>query len=373
LPKPWRILYSIPNFDTAGSGKALLNIAKRLDKSCFEPHVCCSHDRGIFFQDVIASGIPIHLYQTTVDMTPRIQGLISCIKLASYFRTLKVDLIHSFHYGPDYSEPLAARLAGIPWVYTKKNMNWGGKSKNGWRLRTILASHILAQNNDMILRYFSGKNNISLVPRGVDLKEFSPRLKNKGLLKDYKILKDEKVIITVANLVQVKGIEILLDAFELLSKNQDSIRLFIIGAKESEYGKKMEERAMQSPYSSRIHFTGKVQNVSIYYSIADIFVLPTLDEGRREGCPVALLEAMACDNLRIASEIPGVKDVLYNFPEHMFEAGNKEDLRNTIEKMLSNRKSEQYKNKFRLYIKQHYSIEREVNQHQAVYRKCLNR
>ena len=57
MPEPRKILYTIPNFDTAGSGKALINIANRLDRSRFEPHICCSHDRGIFFKEVIASGI----------------------------------------------------------------------------------------------------------------------------------------------------------------------------------------------------------------------------------------------------------------------------------------------------------------------------
>ena len=49
-----------------------------------------------------------------------------------------MDLIHSFHYGPDYSEALAAKIAGIPWVYTKKNMNWGD-SKNVEKTRQTLS------------------------------------------------------------------------------------------------------------------------------------------------------------------------------------------------------------------------------------------
>ena len=31
--KKWKILFTIPNFDTAGSGKALLNLCSRLDKN----------------------------------------------------------------------------------------------------------------------------------------------------------------------------------------------------------------------------------------------------------------------------------------------------------------------------------------------------
>ena len=65
-----------------------------------------------------------------------------------------MDLIHSFHYGPDYSEALAAKIAGVPWVYTKKNMNWGGSSKNSWKIRSILSSHIILQNRDMKNLFF---------------------------------------------------------------------------------------------------------------------------------------------------------------------------------------------------------------------------
>ena len=371
MPEPWKILYTIPNFDTAGSGKALLNIANRLDRSRFAPHICCGHDRGIFFKEVIASGIPVYFHQTTLDMIPRLKGLISCIKLARYFRSLKVDLIHSFHYGPDYSEPLAARLAGIPWVYTKKNMSWGGKSKNGWKLRTLLASNILAQNKDMMKIFFPGKKNVSLVPRGVDTEELLPRPKDRKLLEKYRVRKDEKVILAVANLVPVKGIEILLDAFELLSEKHNSIRLFIVGDKENDYGRKMEAKTIQSPCSARIHFTGKVQNVSDYYSIADVFVLPTLDEGRREGCPVSLLEAMASGLPVVASDIPGVKDILYSFPEHMFEAGNAVHLINKINEYFQINSEKTVGKVFRNFIKKKYSIDREVYQHINIYKKLF--
>ena len=53
-------------------------------------------------------------------MIPRIAGIKKCITTANYFKSLGIDLIHSFHYGADYSEALAAKLAGIPWMYTKK-------------------------------------------------------------------------------------------------------------------------------------------------------------------------------------------------------------------------------------------------------------
>ena len=47
-----KILFTIPNFDTAGSGIPLLKIAQNLDKNLFEPHIACLHDRGELFKDV---------------------------------------------------------------------------------------------------------------------------------------------------------------------------------------------------------------------------------------------------------------------------------------------------------------------------------
>ena len=69
-------------------------------------------------------------------MIPRINGLIKCFRLSNFLENLKIDLIHSFHYGSDYSEALAAKFAGVPWVYTKK-YELGGNSKNGWILRSM--------------------------------------------------------------------------------------------------------------------------------------------------------------------------------------------------------------------------------------------
>ena len=363
-----RILFTIPNFDTAGSGKALFNIATRLDKNIFEPHICCFHNKGDYFNTVNSTGIPTHIFQTTTPMKPRFKGILTCFRIARYFKQLNMDLIHSFHYAPDYSEALAAKIAGIPWIYTKKNMNWGGKSKNGWKLRTVLANHIIAQNKSMINWFFSNSKKISLIPRGVDIHHFSPKSKKLNLLEQLLIPKSEKVILTVANLVPVKGIEVLLDAFELLSKNNDNITLLIVGENNNEYGTTLKKKSKRMKFNHKILFIGKVQNIVDYYSIADIFILPTLKKG--EGCPVSLLEAMACGLPVLASDIPGIQDILEPIHHCLFNAGEVPELQKGIEKLLIKNKNKNKNN--RDQIKMNYSIEKEVKSHEIIYKKCLN-
>ena len=50
--KRTKIVFTIPNFDTAGSGKALLKVATGLDSERFDAQICCMHAKGAFFKEV---------------------------------------------------------------------------------------------------------------------------------------------------------------------------------------------------------------------------------------------------------------------------------------------------------------------------------
>ena len=110
-------------------------------------------------------------------------------------------------------------------------------------------------------------------------------------------------------------------------------------------------------------------NINDYLNTSELFVLPTKEKG--EGSPVALLEAMACGINVIASKIPGNKDQLEKYPNHMFEAGNIEELSNKLEQYMSQDSSENKKigNKFNIHINNAYKIEHEVEKTEKVYFK----
>ena len=187
------------------------------------------------------------------------------------------------------------------------------------------------------------------------------------MIKKYKILKNETVILTVANLAPVKGIDLLLRTFIKLSYKYNFIRLFIVGRKSSSYGKMIEKIANRSPFKSKIHFTGKVDEVIKYYSIADIFVLPTTKKG--EGCPVSLLEAMSCNISSIGSNVSGIKDILSPFPELLFSPGDVNSLAEKLENLII--KKEDKKKIYRDHILERYDINIEVNNHEKIYKKLL--
>lgn len=370
MRKVINLIFTIPNFDTAGSGKALLKIAERLDPKRFEPHICCMHDRGAFFKMVEESGIPVHLYPYTADMSNRIRGLQKVWHISRFFKRCQPDIIHSFHYAPDYSEALAAKLAGIKWVYTKKNMNWGGSSKNGWRLRSWLADGIIAQNTDMLRDFFPDWSKVTLIPRGVDTNEFAPAPPDPNIRAQLRLAPADRLIICVANLVPVKGVEVLLEAFDTIKDTFPDVKLAIIGDDASDYGAQLKQQACRIA-PDRIVFTGKVMNVKDYLHTADIFVLPTLNKGRQEGSPVSLLEGMACGLPVLASDVAGIRDQLKNFPELLFESGDSLQLAKKLTSLVSKTGEERMNlgEQLRQEVLVRFTIEREVDLHQAFYKQ----
>ena len=250
----------------------------------------------------------------------------------------------------------------------KKSNNVSGliayKTKYGYEKLLVLV-----QNRDMISEFFPNSKKISLVPRGVDLNEFKKKPKNLSLLKKYNLRYEDKIILCVANLHPVKGVEILIKAFELLSQNKKEIKLFIVGENKNVYGEQLLKIAQSSKFSSDIIFTGKVNNVSEYYNLADLFVLPTHKNGRREGCPVSLLEAISSGINVLGSDVSGIKDILEKFPNLIFESGNSIQLYNKIKLILRNGKT--LNKAVKNHIKQYYNIKVEAENHQIVYKKIL--
>lgn len=213
MNKKLKILYTIPNFDTAGSGKVVYDLVKGLDKQKFAPEILVMHTRGAFFKEVEKLGVPIHVFDYETSYYPLWSFPFRLWKVVKFFKSLEVDIIHSWHWSSDFSEALAARLAGVRYVYTKKNMSWGNKA---WIWKSKLSTHVITINTAMKDLYFKEFTNTTYIPVGIDTSYFSPRVKTNKV--EEIDLEDKKVIISVANMVPVKGIEVLIEAFIELEK-----------------------------------------------------------------------------------------------------------------------------------------------------------
>lgn len=317
MSQPIRILYTIPNFDTAGSGKVVYDLVKGLDKSRFAPQILVKHNGGEFFKEVEKLGVPIHVFNYETDYKPLWSFPIRLLKVVRFLQHLNIDIIHSWHWSSDFSEALAAKLAGVKFIYTKKAMGWGNKA---WVWRSKLSTKIIAINQDMMTEFFNPIPSIDAVylPLGLDTDLYQPKPYHQETADQYGVTEDDFVVISVVNMVAVKGIEILIEA--VIQSNISNIKLLLVGNDQSDYVKGLKSKYLSK--HSEIIFTGKQMEVRNYLSIADVFVIPTKNEGKREGMPMAPVEAMSMAVPVIGSKVSGITDVLEGFDHWIFEAGD---------------------------------------------------
>jgi len=374
MQKKIKIAFTIPNFNTAGSGKALLNLALGLDKEKFEAHVVCESDKGAFFQTVKDSGIPVHVFNYLPNRKPLMRFGKELWKATSVWKKIKPDVVHSFHYSDNYTEAIAARLAGAKWVFTKKNMSWGGSSGNGWKFRSWLANAIAVQNTDMVKQFYPNEKKVMLIPRGVDTSRFKSGPAKPEIREEMQTALQQRIIICVANMVPVKGVELLIEAFANLSTQFTGWSLWLVGDINNEYGRELQQKTKLLDLEKRIRFSGKKPNVVDYLNHAEVFILPTKDEGRREGSPVALLEAMANGKVVIGSAVPGVKDQLANFPDHLFIPGSVPSLQEKLAALIQNNTptNQHLGSQFSALVNEFYRIDIEVKRHEEFYEKVMN-
>ena len=362
MPERIKILFTTSNFQTAGSGKVIYDLVNGLNRDKFEIEIACGHDRGQFFKTVEALGYPMHIVDTKTSYRPYLT-LFSRTKIISkFFKRHNYDIVHSWQWSNDWTEALAARLAGSKWIYTKKAMGFHNKH---WKIKSFLAHFIITINDDMKY-YFPNKKNQKLIPLGIDTTYYSP-LQFKGN-PDSKLFK----IITVANLVPVKGIEVLINALNTL-KN-DSVHLTILGAYDNEYGQYLKKLCKDLKMNHRIVFVGKKPDVRPYLAASNLYVIPTLDEGRKEGMPMALVEAMSMGIPVLGSNISGIKFVLQSFPELLFEPGNPIKLREKIEMIRSSSLNDRKEigEKLRHYCIENFELNQNIEAHQKLYFELMN-
>lgn len=150
-----------------------------------------------------------------------------------------------------------------------------------------------------------GAKNVMVVPNGVDMAEFIPMGKEKAR-KKLDIPPDESIVVCVARLAPVKGVDYLIRAIPLLSQLNNRISLLVIG--DGHQRTNLEKLASELGLRDKVKFLGTLphEQIPLYLNAADIFVQPSL----HEGLGIALIEAMACGIPVVGTRVDGILDII---------------------------------------------------------------
>ena len=177
------------------------------------------------------------------------------------------------------------------------------------------------------------QNKVRIVPNGVDVEKFKP-MENPTALKQQFGLGDEPCVLFVGSLIPRKGLDFLVEAAKKIVKEQVDTKFIIVG--EGPLKNQLATYLKAANLSDNFKFLGnlKEQRLSAIYNCADVFALPSIQEGQG----IVLLEAQASSKPVVAFNVGGAKETVRNGETGILvKRGSSDELAEALLKLLGNR------------------------------------
>jgi len=295
-----------------GQEIVLLNIAKGINGYNLEPIVVLPED-GIFADALRNEGITVKLIKLSrFRKRNPLPFIITLIKLYNFIRREGIDIIHTSGLYPNQYCSIVAKLARIPCIchvhstiYSKREI------KNSLLKFSNLTIAVSNGVREKIAEAGIDEANIRLVYNGIQ--PFKYKIEEAKVAKikdDFGLAKNYKIIGQIGQITERKGIIYFIRMAEIVVKHMQNVRFLLIGDDKYQpgYMEEMKELSNRLFLKDYIIFTGFRNDIPELITSLDVLTLSSLIEG----FGIVLIEAMMLSKPVIATDIPGVNEVVEN-------------------------------------------------------------
>jgi glycosyltransferase involved in cell wall biosynthesis len=261
-------------------------------------------------------------------------------RVAAAVRDFRPDLIHcQTEFLVGRMGQIAARRYGVPLVssyhtdFSRYTDAYGVPL-----LRPVLNSYI-ARFHQRSQRVFTpsdpakgdlarmGVDNVEVWGRGVDTKQFNPKMWSRAL-RDQLGISDEIMFLHVGRLAAEKNVELILEAYEIFRARNNDLRSVLVVAGDGPAAENLRQRA-----GTGVTFLGNLERklvLPLLYASADAFVYSS----ETETLGLVVLEAMASGVPVVATPAGGVADNLRHEQNGLaFPAGDAQAMSEAMERV----------------------------------------
>lgn len=260
-------------------------------------------------------------------------------ELVKIFKKEKPDVIHTH---ASFSARIAARIAGVPVVYTRHSVfpnsprvtHGIGKFINGFA-NNITSDRIIA---------VAGAAMDNLTEAGVDAKKITVIKNGVKPVRKYSAdeiaevrssygISDEFVFAMIARVEDIKGHDFFIDAAKNIIKDYNNVKFMICGT--GGYLDHVKARVENENLTDKVLVTGHIKDVTAVMNIIDVNVNASYGT---EATSLSLLEGMSLGKPIIASNYGGNPElVVCGKNGLMFESKNSAELEDRMRNLLSDK------------------------------------
>lgn len=315
-----RVAQLIGSLRIGGAENQVAQLAAGLPQDRFEAHIIAFSEARSGF----AAALPGHVRYWCMHYRKR-AAIVGWLRLYRYLRKSRVDVLQCHMYHAALPGAIIARLAGVPVVITTEH------GKNTWKtwwhhfleraVITPLVDYRVAVSEDIMrLRIEEDRvpeHKIGVISNAVetDVPQTDPAAK-------------PRVLGALGRLVDAKDYPVLIRATRLLKDQGRDIRVEIAG--DGGLRGELEALIAELGLADTVRLRG-IQPAGEFLASIDMFVMSS----KREGVPVALLEAMARGLPIVATRVGGIPEVLQQGQDGLLcESDSPEALAESIAVMI---------------------------------------
>ncbi len=340
-----RIVLVIATLNYGGAQVQLCHLAKSLKRQEYDVMVCCVTRGGPLAESLLRAKIEVqvvgkrHKFDVTVLW-----------KLIRLFKAYRPDIVHCQLFTANMWGRLAAWIAGIQGLIAtvlSLEMDRGIVYVVIDRLLSHITDRIVCNTREIEKYLTHGEKldarKVTVIHNGVDTDRSDRWLATHGVLplESHKLaigLASQRLVVgMVCRFDPRKGIEIFLDACELLLGKRDDVQFLLVGDADPDQPDQVAcknqvvKRLGQPPLSSSVILLGLASDVRPLLGCMDVFVLTS----HTEGLPNALMEAMAMERPIVATAVGGVPELVRDEIDGLLvQPGNPEAVANAVLRLL---------------------------------------
>lgn len=358
---PLKVLFVITSMPVGGAETLLVNLVRRMDRTRFEPELCCLKEFGPL-GEVLAKEIPAVEKLIRHKYDYQVVG-----RIAKVMNERKIDAVVTVGTGGDkmFWGRLAAWRSGVPVVLSALH-------STGLPDHVELPNRLLEPITDGFIgcavphgEYLAKhegcpKKKVFVIPNGVDVDRFRPLEPSAELRAELKLEVGAPVATIVAALRPEKNHELFLKAAALVHGRMPEARFLIIG--DGAGRSALEAQASDLGIASAVRFLGTRRDIPELLAHTNVLVLSS----HMEANPVSIMEGLACGKPVVATRVGSIPETVHEgVSGHLVEPGNAEEMSRRIEQLFRTPKlAAQMGAAGRAHIAAYWSLDRMVEGYQ---------